>query len=179
MSVSRGDDRSTCISSCLNLVSISEPKDKFELTSNSIERLMIHTLYYRLNFMVPLVDSITHRKRKRSNAHSSQSKIDILENNIEIGDIVETLPEHEIRRNLNKKNELKGLRFMAEMGKYCGKQFRVLKKVSTIKIESTGEMRILRHPVYLLEGVYCDGEFHGGCERLCFLFWKTEWLKKV
>lgn len=29
-----------------------------------------------------------------------------------------------------------------------------------------------------LEGLRCDGEFHGGCQAGCLLFWKEAWLKR-
>ena len=179
MSVNRKNGRSSCNSSCINLASISVPNNKFKLTPEGIKKLANYTLCYRFNFMVPLVSSIIHGKRKKPITPLSPSQIVVLENNIEVGDIVEILLEGEIRRTLDKNEKLKGLTFMPEMKKYCGEQFRVLKKVTRIKMESTGEMRTLKHPSYILEGVYCDGEFHDKCERFCFLFWRKEWLKKA
>ncbi|MCY2954889.1 MAG: hypothetical protein NTU53_23405 [Planctomycetota bacterium] len=36
--------------------------------------------------------------------------------------------------------------------------------------------------VVLIDGAYCDGSGHPdtrGCDRMCFFFWRTEWLEKV
>ena len=48
-----------------------------------------------------------------------------------------------------------------------------------IIIETTGEMRPISTPTVLLEGVFCDGSAHGGCDRTCFCFWREGWLKRV
>jgi hypothetical protein len=168
-----------CNSQCTILAAISEPDYKLSPNRDGIRRLAGNTLYYKLNFMVPLVTSITRERSKRGKVPIPQQETVVLDKNIEADDIVEILPESEIRKNLDKMNRFKGLRFMPEMGKYCGKQFRVLRIVSRITLESTGESRTLKQPSYILEGVYCDGEFHNKCERLCFLFWRKEWLKKV
>jgi hypothetical protein len=140
---------------------------------------LINTLFYRFSFLVPLFNSVFLEQRRKSIAPSAQRIKEMPDPSIAVGDTVEILLESDIQKTLDNKNKLKGLGFMPEMKKYCGKQFRVLKAVSKIKIESTGELRILKRPVFILEGVYCDGEFHDNCERLCFLFWRTEWLRKI
>jgi hypothetical protein len=36
--------------------------------------------------------------------------------------------------------------------------------------------------IVLLERVYCDGSGTletQGCDRMCFYFWRTEWLEKI
>jgi len=173
------DRQRFCNSQCTILAAISEPDDKLSPTREGIREMAGHTLYYKLNFLVPLIASATRERRRGVKVPITQRGTVILDEKIEVGDIVEVLPESEIRRNLDNKNRLKGLRFMPEMKGYCGKQFRVLKIVSRITLESTGESRTLKQPSYILDGVYCDGEFHDKCERLCFLFWRKEWLKKV
>ena len=61
----------------------------------------------------------------------------------------------------------------------CGGRFRVFKKVTTIKLEATGEVRHLKSPTVFLEGVYCNGERHGGCDRASSHFWRETWLERV
>jgi hypothetical protein len=173
------DKQGFCNSQCTILAAISEPDDKLKPTREDIRKLAGHTLYYKLNYLVPLVASATRERRKGAKTPINKQGVALLDEHLEAGDIVEILPESEIRRNLDKKNRFKGLRFMPEMGKYCGKQVRVLRIVSRITLESTGESRTFKQPSYILEGVYCDGEFHNKCERMCFLFWRKEWLKKV
>jgi hypothetical protein len=65
------------------------------------------------------------------------------------------------------------------MEQYCGGSFRVFKKVKTIKLEDTGEVRQLKSPTVFLEDVYCDGKRHQGCDRACFHFWREAWLKRI
>jgi hypothetical protein len=95
------------------------------------------------------------------------------------GDLVEVRSVREIFATLNGEDKLKGLRFNPEMAKFCGKRFRVYKRLDKIIVETTGELRNIRTPTVLLEGVFCDGKAHGRCDRSCFGFWREAWLKKV
>jgi hypothetical protein len=95
------------------------------------------------------------------------------------GDLVEVRSEEEIKNTLGKRNRLRGLGFMHEMEGLYGQQFRVLKKVERLMIETTGEMRTIKYPTYILEGAYCHGEYHKNCDRSCFFLWRGEWLRKV
>jgi len=99
--------------------------------------------------------------------------------NLEPGDLVEVRPENEILATLDSSGKYGGLRFAPEMSKYCGKRFRVYKKLRKILVETTGELRTMKVPIVLLERVYCDGSAHGGCDRACFCFWLEEWLNIV
>jgi hypothetical protein len=87
------------------------------------------------------------------------------------------LSEEEILSTLDSTGRYHGLGFMPEMRKFCGKKFKVLKRVEKMMIEGKG-MRKLR-PTVILEGVFCDGEAHGGCQRTCYCFWREGWLKRV
>ncbi len=99
--------------------------------------------------------------------------------NLEPGEWVQVRSLEEISATLDENGKYKGLYFMPEMQRYCGKKFKVFKKVEIIKLESTGELRKLRSPSVFLEGVYCNGERHDGCDRSCFHFWREVWLKRV
>jgi hypothetical protein len=99
--------------------------------------------------------------------------------NLQPGEWVEVRSKEEIFATLDEKKKYRGLLFMPEMVKFCGKRFKVFKKVEHIMLETTGEIRTLKTPTVFLEGVYCDGEFHLGCDRACFSFWKEVWLKRV
>lgn len=96
---------------------------------------------------------------------------------LKAGDWVEVRSEREIFDTLDSQDKLKGLRFTPEMVKFCGKRFRVYKRLNKIVLETTGELRKIRTPTVMLEGVFCDGSAHGGCDRSCFCFWREEWLK--
>ncbi len=94
------------------------------------------------------------------------------------GEIVEIRSKNEILITLDEKGTLEGLPFIPEMRKYCGKRYKVLKRVNKIILEFEGAgMRHMNNTV-ILEGVTCDGEAHNGCRRTCLLFWKEAWLKR-
>jgi hypothetical protein len=99
--------------------------------------------------------------------------------NLEPGEWVQVRSFDEISRTLDENRKYKGAFFMPAMEKFCGKKFKVFKKVQVIKLESTGEVRKLKRPSVFLEGVYCDGVRVNGCERSCFHFWKEAWLKRI
>lgn len=98
--------------------------------------------------------------------------------NLEPGELVEVKSEEEILVTLNQKGENKGLFWMPEMRKFCGRRFRVFKRLERILLESTGEYRKVKNTV-LLEGVMCDGQGFYGCDRSCFHFWREVWLRRV
>jgi hypothetical protein len=87
-----------------------------------------------------------------------------------IRDIFDTLDEH---------GKLKGLAFNPEQAKFSGGRFKVYKRLENIILESTGERRRIKTPTVLLEGVFCDGEAHGKCDRSCFCFWRETWLRRI
>ena len=99
--------------------------------------------------------------------------------NLQPGECVEVRSIDEISMTLNEKGKYKGLYFMPEMEKFCGKKFKVFKRAEIIKLESTGEVRKLKSPTVFLEGVLCNGENHEGCDRACFHFWREVWLKRI
>jgi hypothetical protein len=106
----------------------------------------------------------------------SRSTFEILD--LKAGDWVEVRSAKEISATLNREYALRGLVFTPEMAKFCGKKFRVYKKLDKIILD-TGEPRKIKSPTVILEGVFCDGRFHGGCDKSCFCFWREEWLKRA
>jgi len=94
------------------------------------------------------------------------------------GELVEVRPIDEILATLNRNRRCKGLLWMTGMRKFCGKRYRVYRRVARIMLETNGEVRTLKGTV-LLEGVRCDGRAFGGCDRSCFHFWREAWLKRV
>ncbi len=110
-----------------------------------------------------------------------KANIQVREENLNLnpGDLVEVLSIREISLTLNARGRNKGLYFIPEMRKYCGQKFKVFKKVETIKLESSGELRRFKSPTVFLEGVYCNGDQDGGCDRSCFYYWREVWLKRT
>lgn len=99
--------------------------------------------------------------------------------NLKPNDWVIVRLEKEIFDTLDAQGKLRGLRFTPEMAKFCGKRFRVYKRLDKILLETTGELRRIKTPTVILDGAVCDGTAHGGCDRSCFCFWREEWLKRV
>ena len=95
------------------------------------------------------------------------------------GDWVEVKSVREIFDTLDAKGEHRGLPFTKEMMKFCGNRYRVYKRLSKIILEATGELRTMKNPSLILEGVFCDGAHHGNCDRSCFCFWRDGWLRPV
>lgn len=98
--------------------------------------------------------------------------------NLRVGEVVEVRSQEEILSTLDTEGHLDGLPFMPEMLQYCGRRFRVYKSAHKTcdTIGKTGNRRMMS--AVHLEGLRCDGEFHGGCQAACLLFWKEAWLKR-
>jgi len=97
------------------------------------------------------------------------------------GDTVQVRSRAEIKRLLAGGGKARGCSFTHEMYKYCGREFRVLKSVETFFDESKQKMCKCRNTV-LLDGAVCSGRqrlYFMKCDRNCFFFWQTVWLKKV
>jgi len=92
------------------------------------------------------------------------------------GDLVEVFPYRQILKTLDENGQLDNMPFMPEMIQYCGQRFRVHKRVNYVCVDGNG-MGALNKTV-TLENIRCDGAFHSGCQKACFLFWKEDWLKK-
>ncbi len=94
------------------------------------------------------------------------------------GDVVEVLSLEGITATLDEHGSYESLPFTREMHQFCGRRFRVFKRADKICMETAYslDLRRLRDAV-TLEEVRCDGSDHGGCRRMCLLFWKERWLK--
>ena len=121
----------------------------------------------------PGVDAEKNLTAKKSNVQPADNL------NLKAGEWVEVLSLEEIQSTLDNDSYLDGLHFMPEMEEFCGKKFKVYKRVNRIKLESTGEVRNIRKPTYALVDSFCSGKFHDNCERSCFCLWREEWLRRT
>jgi hypothetical protein len=96
--------------------------------------------------------------------------------NLQPGELVEVKSEPEVRATLDEQGRHRGLLWMPGMARFCGKTYRVHKRVETIMLESTGELRKIRNTV-LLADVMCENLY--GCDRSCFHYWREAWLRRV
>jgi hypothetical protein len=98
--------------------------------------------------------------------------------NLKPGEWVEVKSEQEILSILDENSRYKGLYFMSGMREYCGKRYKVYKRVERVLLESNQELRKMKNTV-LLEGVMCNGHIWQGCDRSCFYYWREAWLRRV
>ncbi len=94
------------------------------------------------------------------------------------GELVKVKDIGAILETLDSKGRNRGLSFTPEMLKFCGKKFKVLKRLDCMIFEATGQMRQIANTV-LLEDVFCDGTAHGYCPRNCYCMWREAWLQRV
>jgi hypothetical protein len=99
------------------------------------------------------------------------------------GDFVEVRAPEEILQTLDADGTLDQLPFMPEMVEFCGKRFRVSKRVLKTcyytEKNSAGFRKFKADDVVLLEGLRCSGAEHDGCQKACMIFWRGAWLRRV
>jgi hypothetical protein len=96
-------------------------------------------------------------------------------------DIVKVKSRDEIRRLLDDRNKYKRLLFIDEMYEFCDREYKVLKVIDTFYDEAQNKMCTSKN-VVILEDVICSGRqrlYRSECDRSCFFFWHTAWLKKI
>lgn len=97
------------------------------------------------------------------------------------GDLARVRSADYIRATLDENGYLHGCGFGRSQYQFCGKTLRVLRRVDHFFDEA--RLRMLKgRNLVLLEGAHCEGAdvpWTQGCQRLCFYFWRTEWLEKV
>jgi hypothetical protein len=99
--------------------------------------------------------------------------------NLQPGEIVEVKTRDEIFETLDARDRNRGLRFDAEMLKYCGRRAKVLRRVNQIIDEQTGKMLRISSDCIILKGVVCTGDYHRSCPRSIYPYWREIWLKRV
>jgi hypothetical protein len=103
----------------------------------------------------------------------------LLSHDFLVGDEVEIRPLSDILATLDESGMLEGIPFQPEMANLCGRRLRIFRCVDKIfDYGRTKRMRRLERCV-LLVGLRCDGADHGGCQAMCYLLWKTQWLKPL
>jgi hypothetical protein len=102
--------------------------------------------------------------------------------NLQPGELVRVKPYREILKTLGTDNRNRGLYFDAEEVPYCGKTYRVLRRVDKIVNERTGKMQAMKTPSIILDTVICEGRY-SECRLLCprsiYSFWREIWLERV
>jgi|SRR5271166_2896770 len=98
------------------------------------------------------------------------------------GELVRIKTKREIEQTLDEKENNRGLSFDEEMTPYCGKVYRVQRRVTTILDEKTGYLVKMKYPCIMLEGVVCTSQY-SQCRLLCPRaipsYWREIWLERV
>lgn len=116
--------------------------------------------------------------RRRPATSPAQGPLDAPE--LASGDLVRVRSAEYIRSTLVD-GRLKGCAFGQGMFQHCGQEHRVVRVVERFFDEAQFRMLKARRMV-LLEGIHCAGSDlpdTRGCDRMCFYFWRTEWLEKI
>jgi hypothetical protein len=122
---------------------------------------------------IALVPGLRTARRKPARVGFWEDEIQ----NFQSGEWVEVKSRDEILSTLDENAKHRGLRFVPEMYDFCGRRFRVFKRVEKICVENTPDVRRITNTV-LLEGGICQGGGIG-CDRACFHFWREVWLRRV
>jgi hypothetical protein len=88
----------------------------------------------------------------------------------------------EILATLDVRLSNRGLFFDAELVPFCGKIFRVSTCVERFVDERTGQLRRMKTPAVILEGVSCKALYSGRrvfCPRSIHLWWREIWLERA
>jgi hypothetical protein len=102
--------------------------------------------------------------------------------NLQSGEWVRVKKYEEILATLDTNNKNRGLFFDAEMVPYCGRTFRVLRRVKRIVNEKTGRMMEFKKPCIVLEGVVCEARYSECrlfCPRAIYSYWREVWLERI
>jgi hypothetical protein len=112
---------------------------------------------------------------------------DSMNSGLRPGSLVEVRTATEILHSLDSNGALDGLPFMPEMLEFCGRRYRVSDRLVQAKIDAiaipTYRESYVRpfknNDVVLIKDLRCSGLDHGGCQRVCRIFWKQAWIDKV
>jgi hypothetical protein len=158
----------------MDLVTVAEKLLFYEVVWQRIKKLKC-TFRRRKNYLLNWVSEVLGKKA----AYPDELKKNLLSLTLKPGDLVRVKPEKEIRRTLNRWNQLRGCGIMEEMFGYCGTTQRVLKCVTRFLDERDYLIKKCSG-IVTLEGLICHGtRDFGPCDRCCYYFWREEWLEKI
>ena len=102
--------------------------------------------------------------------------------NLQPGEWVEVRTKDEILLTLNRGLRHRGLSFDIEMLPFCGRRFRVLRRVERLIDDRNGKMLFPKSACLILENVTCSGcrsRNRMFCPRAIYPYWHEVWLKRV
>ena len=99
--------------------------------------------------------------------------------NLQPGDTVRVNGRDAIARTLDARSKNRGLRFDAEMLRFCGGEYRVASRIERLIDERTGKMLRITNPCLILDGVTATGEYQAFCSQNESIFWRETWLTRT
>src|SRR5579863_7712263 len=93
------------------------------------------------------------------------------------GDLVQVKSPNQILQTLDADGALDRLPFMPEMLEFCGKRFRVVRRVLKTCAYGTDSTMLAfnTQDVVVLDAVRCSGGDHDACPKHCLIFWREAW----
>jgi len=98
------------------------------------------------------------------------------------GEWVQVKSPEEIAQTLTTQGKNRGLWFDREMLAYCGKMYRVRRRISRFIDDRNGQMVELKSDCVTLEDVVCSGDHsvtRWFCPRAIYPYWRECWLRRV
>ena len=98
------------------------------------------------------------------------------------GELVKVKSYEEILQTVDVQNKNRGMYWDAELVPFCGKVYRVLKRVTKIINERTGRMQDMKNPCIILDSVVCEARYSQCrmfCPRSIYPYWREVWLERV
>jgi hypothetical protein len=99
--------------------------------------------------------------------------------NLQPGEPVRVREPERILETLDRIGKNRGLWFDRDMLKHTKQQRTVLARVDRIIDDATGQMREMKTPCVILDGVDATGELLGFCPQHDFTFWREAWLERT
>ncbi|SJM92485.1 conserved hypothetical protein [Crenothrix polyspora] len=102
--------------------------------------------------------------------------------NLQPGELVRIKSYNEILTTLTTSGKNRGMDFDAEMVPYCGRIFRVKKRVTIFLDEKTRKLVTVKNPCIILENVICQSRYSDcrmSCPRSIYSWWREIWLERV
>jgi hypothetical protein len=129
--------------------------------------------------LVPLYRKIRDWLFGRRRLLGDLTRTPVGELNLRPGEMVEIRNLEEIRQTLDTRGRNRGLVCDLELGKFCGKKYRVRSRLDRMISERTGQMREVGGTV-ILDGNLCIcARTLGGCPRQEYCYWREVWLRRV
>jgi hypothetical protein len=102
--------------------------------------------------------------------------------NLQPGELVRVKSHREILATVTTENQNRGMIWDAELVPYCGKTYRVLRRLDRLIDEKTSKMITMKSPCIILDSVVCEGRYSRyrmQCPKQMFPFWREIWLERV